>query len=222
MIIGRAFAASGLRNVRLLVLTWCLLGLLPCPGASLQIYDLKCDFQTDPMGIDTLKPSLSWKLDSAQRGQSQTACQIVAASTLVKLRKGQFDLWDSGKVNSSQSVGVPYGGASLHSRERVYWSVRAWDREGQICACRQPASWETGLIKPEDWQAVWITPPPGESLPENKMFDNNPAPLPASLEASATGPRSRGPERHTRSHLCQRPRLLRIISKWRACRRSHA
>ena len=47
------------------VLAWCLLGRLACHCAALQVFDLKCDYQTDPLGIDALKPGLSWKLDSA-------------------------------------------------------------------------------------------------------------------------------------------------------------
>ncbi len=177
MITGRAFGQGGLRDVGLLVLTWGLLGNLVCQGAALQVYDLKCDYQTDPMGIDNLKPSLSWKLDSPERGQRQTACQIYAATTPAKLRKGECDLWDSGKVNSSQSVGVSYGGESLHSGERVYWTVRAWDKKGKPYACRQPAWWEMGLIEPADWRAVWITRPRNQPLTEQTMFDNDPAPL---------------------------------------------
>jgi alpha-L-rhamnosidase len=165
------------RAVRLSVLICCLLGRMACQCAALQAYDLKCDYQTDPLGIDTLKPGLSWKLDSPERGQKQTAYQIVAATTLAKLKKGEGDLWDSGKVNSSQSVDVPYGGQSLHSGERVYWNVRAWDQKAKPYACRQPAWWEMGLLVPSDWRAVWITRPRTEPLTEETMFDNDPAQL---------------------------------------------
>jgi alpha-L-rhamnosidase len=167
----------GFRKVRLFVLACCLLGRLACQGAALQVYDLKCDYQTDPLGIDSLKPGLSWKLDSPERGQSQTAYQIVAASTLAKLEKGEFDVWDSGKVHSSQSVDVPYGGATLHSGERIYWNVRVWDRKEKSSAARQPAWWEMGLIEPADWRAVWITRPRDETATAKTMFDKDPAPL---------------------------------------------
>ena len=177
MIIGRLFGQDRLRRACLLVLICWLLGQLACQGAALQAYDLKCDYQTDPLGIDNLQPCLSWKLDSRERGQSQTAYQIVAATTLAKLKKGEGDLWDSGKVNSSQSVGVPYGGASLHSGERVYWNVRAWDRKGKPFDCRQPAWWEIGLLEPADWRTAWIMRPRSEPLNEQAMFDNDPAPL---------------------------------------------
>jgi alpha-L-rhamnosidase len=177
MIIGRAFGQGSLRGVCLFVLIWCLFGYPVCQGAALQVYDLKCDYQTDPLGIDTLQPCLSWKLNSAERGQSQTAYQIIAASTLAKLKKGEGDLWNSGKVDSSQSIGVPYGGVSLHSGERVYWNVRAWDQKGKPYDCRQSAWWEMGLLDPEDWRAAWIMRPRSEPPTGQTMFDNDPAPL---------------------------------------------
>ena len=177
MIIARATGKRERRTVRLLVLILCFFGGLAGHCAALRVYDLKCDYQTDPLGIDAFKPALSWKLDSSERGQSQTAYQIVAATTLAKLTKGEGDLWDSGKINSNQSVSVPYGGEPLHSGERVYWNVRAWDRDGKPYSCAQAACWEMALLEPTDWRAVWITRPRDEPITANKMFDNDPAPL---------------------------------------------
>jgi len=177
MIIARAFAKGGPLALRLFVLIGCLWGCRAGQCAALQVYDLKCDYQTDPMGIDSVKPGLSWKLDSPERGQHQTAYQIIAATAPAKLKKGEGDLWDSGKINSSQSVGVPYGGKPLHSGERVYWNVRAWDQGEKSYACRQPAWWEMGLLEPADWRATWITRPRHKPLTTQTMFDNDPAPL---------------------------------------------
>jgi len=93
-------------------------------AGSLTLGGLKCEYRVNPLGLDTAKPRLSWLLDSKERGQNQTAYQILAATTPDALAKGTGDLWDSGKVTSAESVHVVYGGQPLHSGQRVYWKVR--------------------------------------------------------------------------------------------------
>ena len=64
------------------------------------------------MGIDVIRPRLSWILQSSQRAQKQTAFQCMAAKSLEQLAEGKADLWDSGKVYTSQSNQVEYAGTS--------------------------------------------------------------------------------------------------------------
>jgi alpha-L-rhamnosidase len=150
----------------------------PANGAgSLKVSALKCEYRADPLGLDTPQPRLSWLLDSRERGQCQTAFQILAASNPEALAKGAGDLWDSGKVPSAESVHVVYGGQALHSGQRVYWKVRAWDREGRPSAYSAPAWWEMGLLDPNDWRAVWITRNRQAPRTEQQMFEDDPAPL---------------------------------------------
>jgi len=85
---------------------------------------LKCEYLVDPKGIDSLAPRLSWILISGERGQKQTAYQILVASSKKKLADGIGDLWDSKKVNSDQSIHVVYQGRSLKSRMTCFWKVR--------------------------------------------------------------------------------------------------
>ena len=139
--------------------------------------DLKCEYRTNPLGLDTPQPRLSWVLNSKQRGEAQTAYQVLAASTPDALAKGNGDVWDSGRVASAESVHVVYAGRPLHSGQRVYWKVRAWDREGQPSAYSTPAWWEMGLLGPADWQAVWISRKPQAPRTEQQMFEDDPAPL---------------------------------------------
>jgi alpha-L-rhamnosidase len=146
-------------------------------GAGLKVSDLKCNYQTNPLGLDDPRPSLSWKLDSAERGQSQTAYQILAATTPAKLKDGATDIWDSGKITSTDSIGVPYAGATLHSGERIYWTVRSWDKDGKISETPKPVWWEMGLLDPADWRGAWINRPRPAPPTEKQMFDKDPAPL---------------------------------------------
>ena len=105
-----------------------------CQSASLRVDGLKCEYRVNPLGLDTPQPRLSWRLDSEERGQCQTAYQILAATNPNALAKGKGDLWDSGKVASADSIHVVYGGQPLRPGQRVYWKVRAWDRDGRPSA----------------------------------------------------------------------------------------
>ncbi len=97
-------------------------------ASAVTVNHLRCEYRPNPLGIDAARPWLSWVLDSGR----QTAYQVVVNG-----------LWDSGKVNSDQSVNVEYVG-----------KPSAWSA---------PAIWTMGILRPEDWTAQWIstevTPP---------------------------------------------------------------
>jgi alpha-L-rhamnosidase len=150
---------------------------LAARGASLKVDGLKCEYRVNPLGLDAPQPRLSWLLESPQRGQRQSAYQVLAATTAELLAKGQGDLWDSGKVSSGESVQVVYGGKPLRAGQRVHWKVRAWDREGRPSGYSPAAWWEMGLLGPADWRAAWITRQRAVPLSEDKLFEDDPAPL---------------------------------------------
>ena len=118
---------------------------------------LRCESLVNPLGIDAAVLHLSWQSDSTGRNWRQSAYQILVASSTESLSAGRADVWDSGKVNSDESVGVRYGGPKLESRKRYYWSVRVWDADGKESQSSESAWWETGLLNKEDWHAKWIT-----------------------------------------------------------------
>jgi alpha-L-rhamnosidase len=149
----------------------------PCRGAGLKADGLKCEYQTNPLGLDTPQPRLSWVLESTERGQRQTAYQVLAATSPSLLTDGKADLWDSGKVTSGESLHVIYSGHPLQPAQRVYWKVRAWDRDNRPSAYSAAAWWEVGLPAPADWRAAWITRPRTAPLSEQQMFEDHPAPL---------------------------------------------
>ena len=64
--------------------------------AQLRPSDLRCEYATNPLGIESTSPRLSWILDSTDpkaRGERQTAYQIEVASTPQLLSAGRADLW---------------------------------------------------------------------------------------------------------------------------------
>jgi len=125
------------------------------------VHNLRCERLTDPLGIDAIRPGLSWIIESGQRGELQTAYQILVASSPEALAKNRGDLWDSGKVASDNSTQVRYSGKPLTSRMRCYWKVRIWDRNGKPSAWSRPAFWTMGLLREEDWKGCWIGARPG-------------------------------------------------------------
>ena len=126
-------------------------------GATIRVEGLRCEYLVDPLGIDETAPRLSWTLHSDGRDQRQTAYQVLVASSSAALAQDQGDLWDSGKVASDETAQVVYAGKPLASRQACFWKVRVWDRDGQPSEWSQPARWEIGLLKADDWKARWIT-----------------------------------------------------------------
>lgn len=120
------------------------------------ISHLTCEYRINPLGIDVRQPRLSWQRQSQRRGARQTAYQILVASTEAGLNNSL--LWDSGKIESDQSVHVPYGGSSLASGQRTHWKVRVWDETGTATESSS-AWWEMGLLERTDWEAQWIGAP---------------------------------------------------------------
>jgi alpha-L-rhamnosidase len=133
-------------------------------GQAIQVADLRCESLNDPTGIDTPSPRLSWTVQSSQRGQRQTACQVAVADSLEALDAAPANLWQMDKTATDETTQVLYRGRPLGSRQVCYWKVRAWDRDGRPSQWSKPARWEMGLLKPEDWKAKWIeAKPPAEA-----------------------------------------------------------
>ncbi len=123
---------------------------------------LRCEYRTNPLGIDVLRPRLSWTLESrpkAERDRKQTAWRILAASDPAVLAKDQGDLWDSGKVESSRQNQIEYAGKPLASGAACYWKVRVWDNERAPSPWSEVASWSMGILNRSEWQAKWIHDP---------------------------------------------------------------
>ncbi|MFV2173268.1 family 78 glycoside hydrolase catalytic domain [Actinomadura sp. LOL_016] len=128
-----------------------------------------------PLGIDDPRPRLSWRLASPARDQSQSAYEIRVASSRAKLAAG--DVWTSGKVESAQSVLVPYGGPALEPRTRYHWTVRVWDGSGRASKWSEPTWWETGLLDGRNLGGEWIGHDAPLPLPTAFTGQNDPSQL---------------------------------------------
>ena len=130
---------------------------VPAGEPTLRPLALKCEYAENPLGIETARPRLSWRVESPLRRQMQGAYQLLVASGPDKLAEGAADLWDSGRVASDRSVQIEYQGQGLKSFDRCYWKVRVWNQSGTASPYSEAATWEMGLLQPADWRAHWIT-----------------------------------------------------------------
>ncbi|MEM9185135.1 MAG: glycoside hydrolase family 78 protein [Planctomycetota bacterium] len=118
---------------------------------------LRTEYHSNPLGIDQIQPRLSWIVRSDEPGQRQSAYRVLVASTPELLAADTGDLWDTGRVESSQTAQIVYGGSELGSRARCFWKVQAWDHQGRPSPWSEAASWSMGLLDDADWSASYIT-----------------------------------------------------------------
>jgi alpha-L-rhamnosidase len=114
-------------------------------------HQLRVEHLENPLGLHVLRPRLSWRLP--------------AAATRQFAYRLRTETWDSGRVESGESVLVPYTGPEAGSRERVVWQVKVWTDAGES-PWSEPAWWEAGLLTAEDWMARWIEPEEDAERPE--------------------------------------------------------
>ena len=110
------------------------------------IYDFLMEYRVSPIALDTA-PRFSWKLKSEGKNVLQIAYQIQV------MREGRF-VWESGRVDTEQSILIPYGGEALMPFSVYQVKVSAWDNLGELH--ETAGRFETGLMD-QPWQARWIT-----------------------------------------------------------------
>ena len=127
-----------------------------CVRAALTPVDLRCDYATNPLGVDSQSPRLFWKVESPDRGARQTAYEILVSSSPEALARNNGDLWDSGKVNSDETIQINYDGQKLNPWQPIFWKVRVWDENGKASDWSRTANWVMGVLSDSDWHAHWI------------------------------------------------------------------
>lgn len=130
--------------------------------------DLRCEYRSNPLGIDVTLPRFSWVINHPKRGQLQWAYQVLVASGRADLDLERGDKWNSGKVTTEHSTNINYAGSTLESGKAYCWKVRVWDQNGKVSPYSATAIFETGLLSPDDWGAEWIE---GKGYGESTLFD---------------------------------------------------
>ncbi|MFC0775236.1 alpha-L-rhamnosidase [Terrimonas alba] len=138
-----------------IIIITCLFSSLQPIAAQVTIQRLRCEMLNNPLGVDVTSPRLSWQLQSTERNVEQTAYHILVASSKEKLNSNEGDLWNSGKICSSQSIHISYSGQPLQSGKPYFWKVKAFTTKGET-HWSEMAYWSTGLLNESDWKAKWI------------------------------------------------------------------
>ena len=137
----------------------------------MQPVDLRCEYQSAPLAIESSQPRLSWELqaaDPAHRNLRQTGYRIMVASSEALLVRERGDLWDTGRVSSSETIQIPYTGKTPAALGDHFWKVRIWDQDGNASAWSGPASWRMAP-RPRAWKAKWIAAQADGTSPERHM-----------------------------------------------------
>jgi alpha-L-rhamnosidase len=132
---------------------------------------LRVDELVTPLGIDDAAPRFSWQLQDSASGARQSAYEVQVASQEELLASGKADVWQSGRVESSQSLNVRYAGPALQPSTRYFWQVKVWDAAGKPYPVSAASWWETGLFQQENWRGQWI----GFETPEEDAVRHAPA-----------------------------------------------
>ncbi len=119
-------------------------------ASPLRITDLRCEYLTNLQGLEHQTPNFGWVLESKERGQKQTAYQVEITNSEGNL------IWNSGKVESSESSHVIFAGKQLKSSSDYYWKVRVWDKDGKPVKYSKPAHFATAFMDSKEWKARWI------------------------------------------------------------------
>ncbi len=118
-------------------------------------YGLRVCSLEDSLGIDVC-PRFSWKVSGGGRGGVQSAYRIWVSSREDWAQQGVGDVWDSGRVDSSDFLDVPYAGNPLAPKTAYYWAVQIWDGKGVPSAPSAPARFSMGITDESLWQGKWI------------------------------------------------------------------
>jgi alpha-L-rhamnosidase len=127
--------------------------LTPAPAAPTS---LRTDDVTGPVGTEA-KPYFGWLDNDTNAGEIQTGYEILVATNVADLDSSLGDVWDSGKVLSSQENHVVYAGVPLTADTEYFWKVRTWNREGNAGPYSTNTIFAVGLLTNSDWAgASWI------------------------------------------------------------------
>ena len=132
------------------------------------VSDMKCEYQSDPISLDTQKPRFRWNIETPKKGFTQKYYQICIATSIELLHAGKPDIWVSDKLISARNY-AEYNGGNLVSHSKYYWTVVVWDDKNKIGIHSPVASFEMAKMNSFDWIGLWIS--------DNHDKDFEPSPL---------------------------------------------
>jgi len=128
-----------------------------CQAAENVPTGLMCELMAFPERtvITDRQPDFCWIVNSPVEGDRQVAYRILVASSAEKLAADQGDMWDSGTVESSQSISVEYAGQPLQPGESYWWKVKTTLQSSSDAGWSKPQQFNT-ILEPS--KAVEVLP----------------------------------------------------------------
>lgn len=126
--------------------------------------DLRCEYLTNPLGIDASNPRMTWRLEDGRQGSRQTAWQIFLSTDSVDVAQGE--MWSAAKMEGADTQ-ARYDGKPLEPFTKYYWQVHSWDQEGAV-SVSEVAHFEAGMMEVKNWRGAWIS--------DSRDVDLKPAP----------------------------------------------
>ena len=117
---------------------------------------LRCEYLTDPLGIDAPAPRLSWEMDDQRAGARQSWYSLVVGTDSAQVAAGAGDAWQTGPVQSAAQL-VGYQGAALRPFTRYYWRVVIGDSAG-VASAPAIGSFERGMMDRRNWRGGRTSP----------------------------------------------------------------
>jgi alpha-L-rhamnosidase len=125
---------------------------------------------SSPLGIEHPTPALSWIMNHPEPDAYQTAYQIRVATSRATLEQDHVEVWDSGKVASSESSNARYAGPDLEANSVYFWRVRIWDQHDQPSPFSEPQMFVTAMRGSWPATPIWAAPASDEADSANFVF----------------------------------------------------
>ena len=107
------------KSILISLLALLMMGCQVSGGSSLKVEETTVEMRKNPEGVAVSAPRFSWQLVTDKQDVMQTAYQIEVADSDKGLQAGSGLVWNSGRVESGQSVLVKYAGAPLESGQKT-------------------------------------------------------------------------------------------------------
>jgi alpha-L-rhamnosidase len=129
---------------------------------------LRCEYMTEPVGIDVSKPRFSWVIESSEPF-IQDYYQVEIATSEELLLNGKADIWNTGRIAGNKTLAV-FAGKALNAFQKYYWQVTVGNKGTKIEKASKVATFETAMMNPSDWHAQWITDEHDKDFKPSPLF----------------------------------------------------
>lgn len=116
---------------------------------------------TQDVTIIDPKPEYGWVVPDG--AISQSAYQVLVASSEENINNNIGDVWDSKQVRTNTSSEIAHGGSQLKSGQTYFWKVRIWDQDNRLSRYSKSQSFTMGsptghITTPNSFQIDRIKP----------------------------------------------------------------